>query len=349
MKGKLNAGFVILFLFYFSCASVPRVRDDSGKIASQSIAEFLKFHIGKLDQWVIVRSHDRKNPILLFIPGGPGFSEIPNSHKKFTLLEKYFTLVIWDPRGCGKSFYPNIPKESMNIKQFVSDCIELSEKLKEHFGQQKIFLMGHSWGSVISTYTIKQRPDLFYAYIGIGQITDMVRIEKVVYEFNIESAKKSNNEKALKELTEIGPPPWKEEIMFKNVLKNRSWVSKLGGEFYQKNVSLNPFFIAWPTPEYSYLDAVNMVRGLQFSMETLWPELSKVNFFVNVTSFEIPVYFIHGRHDFSSSSNLMAEYYENITAPEKKLIWFESSGHHPYEEDAVHFQEEVISLLKQRN
>src|SRR5205085_1392132 len=105
-----------------------------------------------------------------------------------TPLEKRFTVVQWDQRGAGKSYSPRVPKSGMTVDQFVSDTCELAEWLRRNFRQEKIVLAGHSWGTIIGTLAVQKRPDLFSAYVGIGQVVDVVEGEKISYQFTLDRA-----------------------------------------------------------------------------------------------------------------------------------------------------------------
>lgn len=62
-----------------------------------------KVRIGGIDQWASIRGIDRKNPVLLYIHGGPGYVPIPMSWWFTRGLEEYFTVVQWDQRATGKT------------------------------------------------------------------------------------------------------------------------------------------------------------------------------------------------------------------------------------------------------
>ena len=171
-----------------------------------NIISLEKIKIGNINQWISIRGKNTNNPILLYLHGGPGTPVMPLFRYFQAPLENYFIVVQWEQRGAGKSFSWKIPKKTMTIEQFISDLHELIEILMKRFKKEKIFLMGHSWGSVLGTYMVQRYPELFYAYIGVGQASDTIETEKIMYQFALDKSKETNNKKAIKKLEKIGLP-----------------------------------------------------------------------------------------------------------------------------------------------
>jgi len=149
-----------------------------------------KIRLGGIDQWISIRGSNKRKPLLLFLHGGPGAPVTPLAHKFCPELANLFVVVNWEQRGAGKSFSRKIPVESMTVKQFVSDTAELSKMLLKRFDRKKLFLLGASWGSFLGVSTILKHPDLYYAYIGIGQVVYQTEGEKISYDFVMRKAKK---------------------------------------------------------------------------------------------------------------------------------------------------------------
>ena len=168
----------------------------------QGIDSLESVRLGGVDQWIQIRGHDRSKPILLFLHGGPGFPQMPFSHLNAE-LEKDFVVVQWDQRGAGKSYSWSIPDDSMRVAQFVSDTRELAQILLQRFNAPKCYLVAHSWGSLIGALTVAQSPELFHAYVSIGQLAGLPETQQVRYQFALESAQKENNQKAVTELNRI--------------------------------------------------------------------------------------------------------------------------------------------------
>jgi pimeloyl-ACP methyl ester carboxylesterase len=326
-------------LFY---SKTTQIKDTEGNLKPNSITSLEKVNLGGLDQWIIIRGHDKNNPILLFLHGGPGSVEGPLAYKFESELEKHFIFVNWDQRGAGKSYSKRISKESMKLDQFISDTIELINLLRSRFNQKKVYLVGHSWGSILGILCVQRYPELFYAYIGIGQVINIRENEKLSYDFVNKQAKILGNEKALKQLEKIQPYTGEN---IKNLKIQRKWLAKFGG-FMHGEKSMWPLIkIGLFSPEYSIKDIFKFYKGINFSMENIWSKLFEINFFNQVSEIKVPVYFCVGRYDYNTPFELVERFYEQLKAPKKKLIWFEKSAHNPNFEEHQKFNDLLINQI----
>ena len=343
--GKKMIGHIVLLLsaliaIYLIIKAIPYTPAIDGKNA---IASIEKVSIGGVKQSLLIRSKDIKNPILLYLHSGPGSSEMVSFRLFHSELENYFTVVLWDQRGTGKSFSKEVESLGITIETLVEDTGELIEYLLKRFHQDKLFLVGHSWGSALGILTTNKYPQYLYAYIGSGQVTYPACSEKLSWEYAITKAIKNSNAKAIKELNEINKTyPYLDtknnSNWYNDLLTERKWLVKLGGEVYGED-TYSKFYI---TPllglsEYTLIDTIKYGQGSGFSLRALWPQYMELNFIDTNTDLEVPIFFLQGKNDFNTSSELVESYYKKINAPSKKLFWFEKSGHHPmYEEKELY-------------
>lgn len=299
---------------------------------NSSISSLEKVPLNDLEQWVLIRGESVNNPIILFLHGGPGNAQIGWAPKYQTALEINFVIVNWDQRGSGLSYNDQIPEESMNINQFINDTYELTTYLINRFKKRKIFVVGHSWGSIIGMFLIQKFPDLFHAYIGVGQSVDLKRGELISYNFTLDYAIKHNIKEAIEELNQIGPSPYKD--MFNGLYTQRKWLNKFGGvvakdrEFFQRAADT-----IRERPEYKEEDLDRLQKGNSFSMNKMWPEVLTVNLIKQVNEVKVPVYFLLGEFDYNTQNILIEEYYEALIAPSKKMIVFNGLAHNiPFED-----------------
>jgi pimeloyl-ACP methyl ester carboxylesterase len=135
---------------------ITRILASNRKIVSpDGIDEMVKVRIGGIDQWLSIRGKDRRNPILLFLHGGPASPAMPEAYTFQTPWEDYFTVVQWDQRGAGKTYAANSEQamvSRMTIEGMTDDAAQVTEYLRQHYGKQKIFLLGHSWGTVLGVH-----------------------------------------------------------------------------------------------------------------------------------------------------------------------------------------------------
>jgi pimeloyl-ACP methyl ester carboxylesterase len=283
-------------------------------------------------QWIYVRGGHRNNPILLFLHGGPGFSHIYCIKKYFEELESHFIVVDWDQRGSGKSYSPSIPKKSYTIDQFVADVKSMAILLKTRYKKDKIFLVGHSWGSMIGLLSVHLHPQLFHCYIGLGQVVNIPEGDLRTYRFLLHQSKAQNNQYAYKILMKIGQPPY---VSFYKSMMFRWYLHQYGGYPMKKSIQLWLDFLQEMlfAPEYSFMDGIKWLKGILYLGKRLEKEMLAVHFMEQIKQVQVPLYFLIGRFDFITPSSLVEEYFHVIDSPCKQLIPFEHAAHH------LHFEE----------
>jgi pimeloyl-ACP methyl ester carboxylesterase len=340
----ISVFLLIIIILWLIPAYTSPIKNIDGKIIKGSIAILEKINLGNTEQWILIRGNDSTKPIILFLHGGPGTSSMGLYKKSASELEKHFVVVLWDQRGAGKSFAANKPNSDMNINQFVLDTCELTAKLCHRFNQKKIFLVGHSWGSILGILAIQKRPELYHAYIGMGQIANMQKGELVSYEWTLEQAKKANDKDAIKMLLNIGKPPYTGDWQ-KKIMKQRRLMGKYGGEFYGSSKGAIPIVLKSLifTTEYTLLDKINFFRGGLKSIQLLWSEIMKVNLEEQAANLKVPIYFALGKHDYEVPFMLAEHYFNLIVATSKELIWFENSAHLPNVEENKKFNDLLIN------
>ena len=346
MKGS---GFLILCLTAFGAAAYGQdcpdiapyqkareVIADLGDIVSpDGVQETYKTKIGGIDQWITVRGQDRANPVVLFVHGGPASPLTPTLWQFQRPLEEYFTMVTYDQRGAGKTFLETDPAtiaDTIHIERYVDDAIEVAEHVRKKHQKQKLILMGHSWGSIVGMHAALKRPDLFYAYVGIGQAINVRDNERLSYEFGLEQARSHNNLEAVKELEAIAPYPGEGLITRDRIIAARKWAQYYGGLSAYRETSRYFFRASLLAPEYSAADVCAIDNGNLFTLDRIMPEFQAVDF-KPVRSFPIPVVMLMGRHDYTTPQQPTAEWLAKVSAPSKQGIWFEHSSHMvPWEE-----------------
>ncbi len=303
-----------------------------------------KITLGGMEQWISIRGQNRNNPILLFLHGGPGVSLMP-FQPVWADLEKRYTVVHWDQRGCGKSWSLNIDPQTMTIDQFIADAVELIETLKVRLNQERVYLVGHSFGSILGLSIAMRHPQLLHAYVGVGQAIKLPESEHISYEFVRAQAEKRGDLKTLATLQDIGHPPYKN---YKGMLKERQLVNKFGGQIYCNMDNFKIAHQAFISPEYSVWDHSLFMKGIDFSSKCLWDEIYRVDFTTRSIDVNVPVFFIEGRHDYTVPSEVLVDYFPFINATRgKDIIWFDESAHFPMLEEPDKFVEVLCQRILQ--
>ena len=156
-----------------------------------SIAELVTVPIGGHDQSLMLRGADADAPVLLFLEGGPGGTATGSMRVAGGPLEADFVVATWDQRGTGASADTLEPTSTLTLDQMVADTIEVTEYLHDRFDGQDIYLVGSSWGTTLGVLAVQQRPDLYRAYIGTGQMVDQFETDKLMYAESLAYAERS--------------------------------------------------------------------------------------------------------------------------------------------------------------
>ncbi|HKD24037.1 MAG TPA: alpha/beta hydrolase [Rhizomicrobium sp.] len=304
--------------------------------------------LGGARQYVSVRGADRRNPILLYIHGGPASVELPLSWGFQRPWEDFFTVVEWDQRAAGKSFELEDQKTigaTLTPDRYRDDAIELIELLRARYGKEKIFVLGHSWGSTVGLSVAIKRPDLLYAYVGMGQMIDFRENEKASYDIVLEQARAAHNTQAIKELEAIAPYPPQGALDVAKTGVERKWSVYFGGLAAGHQDGDFQFHLDRLSPEYSHADLVAWDAGSDFTMKTLWPKLADLSF-ENVHELRVPIFLFLGHHDTTTPPDIAAAWLGRLQAPEKKIVWFDNSAHLPMVEEPGHTLEALITRVR---
>lgn len=292
--------------------------------APNGIDEGTYVEIGGIEQWITIRGEDRNNPVLLFLHGGPGDATNPWGYATFRSWLKYFTVVQWDQRGAGRTFGRNGAASASTITpdRMIQDGVELTESLKKRLHKDKIVLVGHSWGSVLGFFMVKSRPDLFYAFVGTGQVAaDFAHSSAVAYSALIEVASRQANAQALKELKDVGPPPFRDG---KGFAVTHKWANRFEGA----DVFLaSAMGFALTAPGSSVKDIDDWLEGQNVSGEHLVPLFDELDRKLVGAQLAIPVFVIQGAQDYTTPVSLAKNYVDSLHAPRKAFETIEGAGH----------------------
>lgn len=288
------------------------------------IDESTYVEIGGIEQWITIRGEDRNNPALLFLHGGPGDATNPWGYAAFRSWLKYFTVVQWDQRGSGRTFGRNGAASASTITpdRMAQDGIELAEWVKKKLHKDKIVLVGHSWGSVLGFLMVKARPELFYAFVGTGQVAaEFARSSAVAYTALVERASREGNSQALAELKEVGPPPYKDGKGFGVIHK---WANLFEGADVFLASALG---FALYAPGYTIADINDWFDGQDVSGERLGPHFDELDRKLLGGELAIPVFVIQGADDYTTPVSLAKSYVDALHAPRKAFTTIEGAGH----------------------
>ena len=298
------------------------------------LSEKIWVEINGVRQGMFIQSRDTSHPVLLFVHGGPGVPEFFLTGRYPTGLEEDFTVVWWDQRGAGLSYSPDIPPETMTVEQMVDDTLAVTNYLRERFGKEKIYLMAHSGGSFFGIQAVQRAPELYYAYIGMGQMTYQLKSEMLAYPYMLEQYRAMGDQKMVEKL-EAGVPSLSGPLpaAYDAVRDDAMHGLGIGTTRDMKSIVTGVFVESWLSRDYTLGEKVNYWRGKVFSARALRNTIFATDLTQQVTSLEVPVYFLHGRYDYTCSYPLAKDYLENLKAPVKGFYTFKQSAHSPIFEE----------------
>lgn len=335
---------VLAFIVYLSPQETAPFRDENGVILPNSIAEVTNITLNGVSQRLVVRGKDQSNPVLLHIHGGPGFPNHPFIQEGDADLEDIFTVCYWEQRGAGASFSEEIPASTMTLAQIAKDGVQLSQYLIKRFKKEKIYLQGHSWGTMVGATLASDAPELYHAYIGIGQMANSQLSEQISYDYALSEAKKAGDQEGITILDKMGRPPYAtDKEWLGNVMPERTIMRKYENPKGKPPKSLLDFyklFISYK--EYSISDKLKIAKGEYFSMQTLWMENINSNLFESIPAYNIPVYIIQGKYDKHTVTEVARSYFDSLKAPIKQYFELENSGHDPHVEEFEKYRKIMI-------
>lgn len=326
----LSLVVLVLSLFLTACAHTSEIKDINGKSIVLDVDSREKITLNESKQWIYLAGADTDNPVLLWLDGGPGGSEMAWVRDYLGPLHTSFTVVCWDQRGTAGSYHTD--KESLTVEQYVNDVIVLSEMLAKRFKQEKIFLVGHSWGSIIGLLAAQRRPDLYHAYIGAAQHINSIENDTIGWQMILDGAKAEGDEKTAALMEEMGPPPYTKK-------DKEGFVVGDGDAYYQVLKRLYHYSPPAPAekgfnsmkifnaPEHSLAAKVNLVRGLLRGVKVVYPQVAFLDMEVEVPSLGCPLFLINARYDMTCVATISERWFQQVTAPSKSILWLEQSGH----------------------
>lgn len=326
-------------LLAFSPGKPEPFLDKDGRPLEHSISEKIHVNINGVEQGMFIKGKDKTKPVILFLHGGPGMPEYAISRSYPLVLENYFTVCWWEQRGAGLSYSSDIPPESMTFEQLISDTLEVTNYLRKRFGQEKIYLMGHSGGTFIGIQAAARAPELYNAYIAVAQISNQLESEKLAYNYMIEQYTRLGDQKMLQKfekysVTDINRPSY---YTMRDAPMHRLGI---GTTRNMKSVISGVFLPVMLNKEYTLSEKINIWRGKFVTTKTydLWSKLVATDLTKKVQRVDIPVYFIHGIYDYTVSYTLAKDYFEKLQAPIKGFYTFEQSAHSPLFEEPEKMQ-----------
>jgi proline iminopeptidase len=314
------------------------------------VNELFKVNIGGIPQWFHARGAHKSDPVLLWLHGGPGTPMMPFESMWQKPLEEHFIVVHWDQRGSGKTYFEAPAQTQNNYDLMLSDAQAAVAMIKQRYGKQRVVIVGHSWGSMLGLGLIKTRPQDIAAYVGTGQVVDITQNERQGYLATLAEAQRLKDTVAIKELEGIAPyPEANGETPEPKIEMLRKWENAYGfGISRRYRAQINDVMpkVALSSPEYGLKDVSYFLRDTGPTPVQLDSDMDAFKASKWGKDFKVPMFLFLGRHDWQTPSALAAPWLDTITAPSKRVIWFEKSAHSPMIDEPEAFAKALIEQVR---
>ncbi len=316
--------FVVLFaaVIPFHVCSGQSANELKSTIVPAKIDVLYTPEIGGIKQVVEIKTDDSSRPVLLFLSGGPGSSMMNNAGSFTTMLKSRFTIVQWDQRDAGKTLKLNPSPTQPSLEQMEQDTVQVIDFVRKELRQEKIFLLGSSWGNVLGFHVVKNHPEVLHAYFAVNPVVSQLASEKEL----LRTLKSHFNENplAINELANVHIPFKTDE----DLLYLRKWLFYKEGKANVLSEEFKNSFLHWSA-----------------KWSPVWNQVMSVDLPKSLTKVDCPIYFLVGAKDIQTSTRITQAYFEQLKAPKKELFMFERSGHQIHQDEPEKFQSTIIKAF----
>lgn len=321
-------------LIVLSPGKLVPLKDEAGQVIPGSLSERVTIDIGGVPQGMFIQSVNAAHPVLLILHGGPGMPDWFLNVTHPSGLERHFTVVWWEQRGAGISFSSDLRPTDLTMQHLIKDTVEVADYLRKRFDQDKIYMLGHSFGSFLGIQVAQRPPDRFHAYIGMAQVAHQIRSEEMAHAVMMDAYRARGDKRMVERL--VAAPVSDGNGMTPAYLRLRdAAMHGLGGGTTRemRSVITGVFLPVWGLRAYTLREKVNIWRGKAWSRNLLWEDVLRTDLTTQITQLDLPVYFFVGRHDLTAHPDLSRALFNQIEAPVKGFYLFENSAHSPLFEE----------------
>lgn len=309
--------------------SSPTLRGPDGVPVDGSVSELVQVELGGHEQWIQVRGASPDLPVLLYLSGGPGQSDLPYSRVLLEPLTRDFLVVGWDQRGTGKS-YPSLDAATLTLEQAVADTVELSRWLADRYGEERIYVLGESWGTMLGVLAVRSAPELFHAYLASGQMVDPLETDEGIYRDLVTTALGNGDGTLVADLAAMGPPPYRGVFDYAMIMAHYPLLEQgyTPPEAYRRRgeaSGVGPWGVLGQ--EYGPLEKLSVVRGVMDMFAVMYPQLQDLDLRRDAPRLEVPVYLLVGEHELAARVEPAKEWFDLLEAPEKRWYSLPDAGH----------------------
>ena len=366
MKRKLKKIMFIVFIILISVITIVAlsvlvarlINNNKNKIDTENgIQESTYIDVNGIKQYIQIRGENTENPVMIFIHGGPASPMGYVSAYYQRELESELTIINYDQRGCGRTYYANDCNANSNIDLLVSDLNVIVEYAKKRFGKDKVIIAGHSWGTVIGSIYVQKYSENVSCYIGISQITNL-------YENKLNAARMALEKDEIKGT--------KDEQKLTELIKKMSQIKNyddMSLDDLGQLVSITSKYIACEGEMSGLYQMITGITSPDMNFDDMKWFMSQMNtekFFVQnkeimecaffgfdidklSKNYNVPVYYLAGKGDYAVCQKDTQTYYESIEAPNKAFYWIDNAGHSMFMDNPKLYCDTIRNILSKIN
>jgi pimeloyl-ACP methyl ester carboxylesterase len=312
-------------------------------IAANEISELKTYSLGGYEQKVLIEGKRKKNPVVVFLHGGPG-CPIPfcaGCRGMFPELTERFTMVYWDQLGCGINNYTI--DESFSINNYIDMTVDLIRELKREFPENSINLFGVSWGTILAAEATVRVPELVHRVLVYGQVVKQLSFNTEVFEV----LEKSNMSKKKKQKLNIIKRSDLHGL--KDLKAIMSWVRKYTEGYQSKSGGKTPLgkiiFGLISSPDYSLKDFKAIIFNGCIKNKSLLTELMDVDLLETLKKIQIPYLILQGDTDIVTSTKFISYYVKTTGNSSLSYHYVKNSGHMPSAAGMNYIMSEGLDFL----
>ncbi len=351
MNMKKKMIYILIPLLLIAAIIMSIIPPSMGKIPhTHTLSEKTEIAIDGGKIGLIILSDNTDNPVLLVCGGGPGIPQYLMESFYPSVLPEYFTVCYFDYRGTGLSYASGIAPDKMTTERYLDDTLLLTDYLKERFHQEKIYIMGHSFGTFIALNTVSHHPENYIAYLAMSQNCNQYRSELLGYDYMRTRYEEEGNSSMVAQFDTYHIRESQDDYRkyTNSGLRDKAMHSLgVGTTADMDNVITDIFLPSLRIPAYTPAERINIWKGKAASGKFAVHEESRLfNAFEEIQCLDIPIYFFAGENDMTCNTSLQKEYYEMVKAPAKEFFLYEGCAHSPIYEDGSKTREILEQLLK---
>lgn len=347
-KGIGRILLVLVFLLIAVTFIGRLVIKNENHVGKNGIEEEVYVEANGQQHYCLIKGEDTSNPVIIWIHGGPASPDTMMVYYIANELKDQYTVIAYNERGCGRTYYINLDSdpnnETASFDNLQKDLDGIVDYACNRFAQEKVIIVGHSFGTMVGSKYAVDHPEKVSAYVGVGQ---MAAADSSDYTFldAIEKAKIAGDD--ISEM-EIQYEKYKENPDLDNLLTMRKLVNPYHPVTNSSNYMLKAYFSPYMnlTDIRWFFNEISSKKLLETN-PILFEFIEEFDVYQFGQNYEVPVGIIQGSDDWVTPCKPANDFLDYINAPVKRMEIVEGWGHSLPQENPKLFAETLEEMLEQ--